>query len=95
MVCDCRRDLACHEILNGGLRDKTLDEPCTLLVVCWNCNSNKLTCKGDWPVARQLAVLLMRSPQYYDLERFNWLRNPKAPNYVTQEEVDEYIKLAN
>jgi hypothetical protein len=84
--------LDCHEILNGGLRDKTLDEPCSLLVLCWNCNSNEMTDKGKWPVARQLSVLLKESPEHYDLERFNWLRNPNAPNFVTQGEVDEYCE---
>jgi hypothetical protein len=93
MVCSVstkQARLACHEILNGGLRDKTLDEPCSLLVLCWNCNSNEMTDKQKWPAARQLAVLQSKSPEHYDLERFNWLRNPKAPNFVTQEEVDGY-----
>jgi len=80
--------LDCHEILNGALRDKTLDEPCSLLVLCWDCNSNKMTDKKLWPVARQLALLQEWSPDAYDLVRFNWLRNPDAPNFVTQEEVD-------
>ena len=95
MVCSVsakQARLACHEILNGPLRDKTLDEPCSLLVLCWDCNSNKMTDKNEWPVARQLSVLLEKSPENYDLERFNWLRNPNAPNYVTQEEVDAHKK---
>lgn len=82
--------LSCHEILNGSLREKTLGEPCSLLVLCWDCNSNKMTDKSLWPVARQLALLQEISPEHYDLKRFNWLRNPNAPNYITQEEVDEY-----
>jgi hypothetical protein len=82
--------LDCHEILNGAMRDKTLDEPCSLLVLCWPCNSNKMTDKKLWPVARQLALLQEWSPDAYDLVRFNWLRNPDAPNFVTQEEVDVY-----
>ena len=87
---DARLD--CHEILNGALRDKTLDEPCSLLVLCWICNSNEMTEKNKWPVARQLALLQLRDPDSYDLVRFNWLRNPKGPNFVTQEEVEEYRK---
>jgi hypothetical protein len=90
MVCGSKRDLACHEILNGPLRAKTLDEPCSLLVVCWSCNSGPLNRKGEWPVARQLAVLKRKAPHYYDIVRFNWLRNPNAPNYVTEDEVNEY-----
>ncbi len=95
MVCSVstnRARLACHEILNGPLRDKTLSEPCSLLVLCWDCNSNKMTDKAEWPVARQLAVLQDKNPEHYDLVRFNWLRNPNAPNYVTQEEVNAFIK---
>lgn len=83
-----QRELCCHEILNGGLRQKTLDEPCSLLVLCWNCNSNEVVAKGTWPVPKQLAVLQHRAPQHYDLVRFNWLRNPNAPKYVEQHEVD-------
>ena len=85
---DARLD--CHEILNGALRDKTLDEPCSLLVLCWNCNSNKMTDKAEWPVARQLALLQERDPDSYDLVRFNWLRNPNAPRFVTQNEVESF-----
>jgi len=81
----------CHEILNGPLRDKTLDEPCSLLVLCFAHNAGDFHRKQLWPPARQLALLLARSPHRYDLERFNWLRNPNAPDFVTQEEVDEYI----
>lgn len=84
--------LDCHEILNGPLRDKTLGEPCSLLVLCWICNSNEMTDKSKWPVAKQLALLQLRDPESYDLVRFNWLRNSNAPNFVTQEEVDEYRK---
>lgn len=90
-VCGSKKQLACHEILNGPLRQKTLDEPCSLLVVCWPCNQ-ALTDKGKWPVARQLAILLHKSPSRYDLQRFCYLRNPNAPHYITQEEVDQWTQ---
>lgn len=79
-----------HEILCGPLRQKVLDEPCALLVLCWRCNSELFTNRRLWPHARQLALLQDRWPEHYDLERFNFLRNPNAPNYVTQEDVDQY-----
>lgn len=82
--------LDCHEILNGPLRDKTLGEACSLLVLCWICNSNEMTDKNKWPIARQLALLQERDPDSYDLTRFNWLRNPNAPRFVTQDEVDQF-----
>lgn len=84
-------NLCCHEILNGGDRQKVLDEQCALLCLCWNCNGTKVEDKNEYPHARQLAILLMKNPKGYDLERFNWLRNPNAPNFVTQYEVDEWV----
>lgn len=82
----------CHEILCGGLRQKTLGEPCSLLVLCWEHNAGDFHRRQLWPHARQLALLQMRSPDRYDLTRFNWLRNPDAPLYVTQLEVDAYYE---
>lgn len=90
VACGKKRALSCHEILNGPLRCKTLDEPCSLLVLCYWCNSNEFTDKAKWPVARQLALLKKKMPQYYDLERFNFIRNPDAPRYIEQHEVDAY-----
>lgn len=83
-----QNQLCCHEVLNGGLRQKTLDEPCSLLVLCWHCNQNEVEDKGAWPHARQLAVLQEKSPEDYDLERFCFLRNAAAPRYIEQHEVD-------
>lgn len=82
--------VSCHEILNGPDRMKTLGEPCSLLVLCWTCNSDKFTDKNAWPAARQLALLQEWNPDDYDLERFLHLRNPKAPLYIEQWEVDGF-----
>jgi len=82
--------LVCHEILNGPLRQASLDKPFAILVLCWGCNGTKVENKGEWPVARQLAVLHAKSPEDYDLVAFNQLRNPRAPNYITQSEVDAF-----
>ena len=90
MACGSKRGLAMHEILNGPLRDLTLDEPCSLLCLCWICNADQFTDKKLWRHARQLALLQSRSPKHYNLERFCWLRNPDAPMYIIQEEVDAY-----
>lgn len=83
-------NLACHELLGGPLRDKTLDEPCGLLVVCWLCNG-ELEDRTEWPHARQLSLILRDRPDDYDLERFCWLRNENAPRYVEQHEVEEWL----
>jgi hypothetical protein len=79
--------LCCHEILNGPLRQKTLDKPSSLLVLCWWCNQ-QMNDKQLWPETRQLALLQARSPDDYDLVAHNELANPRAPLRVTQEEVD-------
>lgn len=85
--------LCCHEILNGTMyRQKTLAEPSTLLVLCWYCNGHEVEDKGSWPIPRQLAVLKVKSPHRYDLERFLWLRNPNAMQFVTEDEVEEWVE---
>lgn len=86
--------MCCHEIANGPLRQIALDKPFALLVVCWWCNG--LLCnKSRWPEARQLAVLQRAAPDDYDLAAYNALVNPRAPNRITQEEVDEFISGTN
>lgn len=82
--------LCCHEIANGPHRLKALDKPYAILVLCWWCNGNEVEDKAKWPQARQLALLQRRSPHNYDLAAFNSLVNPRAPQRITQDEVDEY-----
>lgn len=89
-------DLCCHEILNGPLRDKVLDEPSCLIVSCDWCNKYIFTGKAgnqpwDW-LAQQLAVIKARAPDRYDLQRVLELRNPNAMRFVTEEDVDEWIE---
>ena len=79
--------LCCHEILNGPLRQACLDQPQSILVLCWLCNQEEVTNKQRWPEARQLAVLKYNSPEDYDLIAHNLLANPNAPNRITPEEV--------
>lgn len=81
--------LACHEIARGPLRDKALDKPFAILVACWACNSGPLNDKREWPEARQLAVLQREAPEDYDLVAYNRLVCERAPNRITQEEVDD------
>lgn len=83
--------LCCHEILNGPLRQRVLAEPSCLIVCCWYCNGEELDHKGRWPLARQLAVIKVKSPDRYDRERVLYLRHSNAPNFVTEDEVDAWI----
>lgn len=82
--------LCCHEIANGPLRDKALDKPYAILVLCWHCNGEEMEDSAKWPEARQLALLQAEAPEDYDLVAYNFLVNPRAPNRITQGEVDAY-----
>jgi hypothetical protein len=82
--------LCVHEIANGPLRQKALDQPYAVLVLCWPCNE-LATDKGTWPEAEQLACLKINRPEDYDLVAYNRLVNERAPNRITEEEVDHYI----
>jgi hypothetical protein len=82
--------LCCHEIANGPNRQKALDKPYAILVLCWHCNGTAVEDKAKWPQARQLALLQRVAPEHYNLPAFNALVNPRAPNRITQSEVDEW-----
>jgi len=84
--------LVCHEISNGPLRQKSLDKPFCILVLCAYCNQHEVEDKGKWPQSRQLAVLKDKSPENYDLTSFNFLVNPNAPRRIEQHEVDYWVK---
>ena len=85
--------LCVHEVANGPLRQKALDKAFATLVLCWFCNSYVVTNKKVWPEARQLALLLDRAPEDFDLAAYNALVNPRAPNRITLEEVNGYRVL--
>ena len=85
-------ELGVHEILNGPLRQACLDKSHSILVCCWRCNSDVLTDKAAWPEARQLAVILKRRPDQYDLVAHNFLANPRAPKRILQTEVGAWLE---
>lgn len=87
---DCST-LCCHEIARGPLRQKALDKPYAILVVCAWCNEYQLHNRRTWPEARQLAVLKRRAPEDFDLEAYNRLVNDRAPLRITMEEVDNHL----
>lgn len=91
MPMDCS-EICVHEISNGGLRGKSLMADYATLVLCWHCNQYEFSDKSLWPVERQLAMLLVRAPEEYDLEAFVFLvKGDRAPNWITQPEVDVYV----
>lgn len=85
---ECSR-LCVHEIANGPNRQKALDQPYALLVLCWWCNSEVVTDKREWPEARQLSLLKRRAPDNYDLTAYNTLVG-RGPNRITEEDVDRW-----
>lgn len=84
--------LCCHEILNGPLRVKVLDERSCLIVACWKCNGDELNSKGTWPLERQLAIIKAKAPERYNLKRVLELRNPRAMKYISEDDVDEWVE---
>ena len=50
--------LCCHEILNGPLRDKVLDERSCIIVACWKCNGEELNCPAELGLAGVAAVCM-------------------------------------
>ena len=83
-------ELCCHEILCGPDRQRAIDKPFAILVLCGWCNMREVTDKTKWPVARQLCIMKIKSPDRYDLRAFLELRNPNALNYITEDEVDAW-----
>lgn len=87
--------LACHEIANGSHRNKALDKPFAILVVCkepWGKPPCHATVQS-WSEAKQLALLYLVRSSDYDLAAFNRLVNERAPERITQSEVNHEIPL--
>lgn len=79
--------LCCHEIACGPHRQKALDKPFAMLVLCWWCNGHVVTDKKTWPEARQLGVLRARRPNDYDLAAYNALVG-YGPDRITEDDVN-------
>jgi hypothetical protein len=82
--------LVCHEISNGPLRQESLDKPFCIIVACAFCNQHELMYKSVWPEARQLCLLMIKAPERYNLVKYLEHTNSRAPNRITQSEVDEW-----
>lgn len=83
--------LCCHEIACGPHRQKALDKPFALLVLCWLCNGYVVTDKKTWPEARQIGVLREKRPNDYDLKAYNALVG-YGPDRITEDDVDNVQK---
>jgi hypothetical protein len=69
--------LEVHEILRGGYRAKTQDQPCCQLVLCRDCHD--LMGGRDW--AEQLAILMRSRPEDFNLLKFHDLASRRKPLY--------------
>lgn len=79
--------LAVHEIASGPDRQKALDKPYAVLVLCWQCNSGPFQNRGEWPEARQLALLARRRPKDFDLTAYLELTSPRAMKRIEIHEI--------
>jgi hypothetical protein len=79
--------LAVHEIADGTHRQKALDKPYAVLVLCWSCNSGPFKDRSEWSEARQLALLARRRPSQFNLQAYLELTSPRAMQRITIQEV--------
>lgn len=84
--------LAVHEIADGPHRQRALDKPYAVLVLCWQCNSGPFKDRSEWPEPRQLALLARRRPEDFDLTSYLELTSPRAMRRITIEEVLEHME---
>jgi len=89
--CGAKRKLCVHEIANGTNRQKALDQPYAVLVLCWACNGGPFENKGEWPESRQLALLRARRPSDFDLAAYLELTSPNAPRRIELWEVVDWM----
>lgn len=79
--------LAVHEIASGTHRQKALDKPYAVLVLCWECNSGPFQDRSQWPESRQLALLARSRPKDFDLTAYLELTSPRAMRRIEIGEV--------
>lgn len=83
--------LAVHEIASGTHRQKALDKPFAVLVLCWQCNSGPFQDRSEWPESKQLALLARRRPKDFDLAAYLELTSPNAPRRIEIHEVLQWF----
>ena len=89
-VSDPKFGVEVHEIYNGYGREKCRGKRYGCLVLCWPCNSESMTDKRIWPVARQLALLKAKAPHWYNLSAWSRMVGPGVFR-VTSEDVEKYL----
>lgn len=83
--------LEVHHMERRSHAPKQYDSVCNFFSSCTTCHTTKI---DTMPHAKQLAYKQKHDPEHYDLEAWLRLRDPdlKAPNRVTQEEVNKEME---
>lgn len=89
MACGSGRDLTTHEIPRGADRHRAFLERAAWLCLCWPCN-RAFANPAVWPLARQLALKLIRDGAYFDLAAINRIRG-RAVGAIELSEVEVYV----
>ena len=84
--------LAVHEIASGTHRQKALDKPYAVLVLCWACNSGPFQDRSGWPESKQLALLARSRPKDFDLAAYLELTSPNAPRRIEIQEILDWME---
>lgn len=94
--CGTTEGLACHEMLNGPNRMRAFGRRECLLVLCSHCNCNVFTDKKRFPLARQLAIKMLKDANHFDLDVIREVAAPEGcpnpPVLVTADDVLYWLK---
>lgn len=89
MACGSGYALAVHEIGRGADRHRAWPHRAAWLALCMPCH-RECGNYAVWPIARQLALKLVRDGAYFDLEAVNRIRG-RAVGAITLSEVEVYV----
>ncbi len=91
MYCMVCGSYACdvHEMARGCHRSVAVKHRCCWLSLCRQCHE-EMDDYAVWPLTRQLAVKLLKDPEYFDLLKFNSIRG-RAPGAITLAEVVAHL----
>ena len=82
--------LQTHEIERRSQAQRTWGHRCNYLLLCERCHAGPF---AAMPHSQQLAIKLIRDPNYFDLKEWLRLKDPelKAPERVTLSEVVAHL----
>ena len=92
MICGVRA-VDVHEIAQGAAREAALAERCAWLLLCRRCHAD-VHDQSEWPIARQLALKLLRDCDFLDIDRVCELRG-RAVGAITLGEVVAHLEMVD